>query len=91
MYKIHHRMRMNGRNGTDGVVTRLPTEQFEVEFRKRWGVFLYSKIFRPTLGPIQPLHWIMEVLFLERNWPEREKTTKIHLMSRLKIGVYSVQ
>jgi len=43
MHNIRHHMRMNGRNGADDVVTRLPTGQFGVESRKRRGFYSTPK------------------------------------------------
>jgi hypothetical protein len=41
--------------------------------RQGLGIFLFTSVFRPVLGPIQsPIQWVPRALSLEEKRPERE-------------------
>jgi hypothetical protein len=51
----------------------------------RGKTFLLSKMFRPALGPIKPIHWVQGLLY--RRWSDRGVKFTVHLHLVLRLGM----
>jgi hypothetical protein len=63
------------------------------ESRQGLEIFLFSTVFRPAVGPTQPLiHWVSRALSLGRNRRGVKLNTHLHLVprSRMRGGIPSL-